>query len=369
MFGIPRQARPNRQARRLAVLAACFVSIFAASAASAQATTATFLYTGGEQTFTVPAGVTTLHVVAIGGAGGDASVAKGGAGAEVVADLSVIPGQTLYVEVGGRGETEAEGGVGGFNGGGTGAGGGGGASDIRTLPRASGLVTDTRLVVAGAGGGGGGSGFEAGTDGGAAGSPGVSGFYAGGGAGTQTEGGTGAEGCGATGGNGSRGLGGDGGNAAALAGPGGGGGGGLFGGGGGGGSCEVSSSGGGGGSSLVPAGGSLALASLATAPQVQITYTPPTEPVAKAPNTKLGSHPAKVVKTKKAKAKVKFKFSSDVAGATFKCKLDKGSFKPCTSPKAYKVKPGKHKFSVKALSGGVADSTPATFSFKVVRKH
>jgi hypothetical protein len=336
-----------------------------AGAGSAQAATSTFFYTGGEQTFTVPAGVTSLHVVAIGAAGGDATAAKGGAGAEVVADLGVTPGQTLYIEVGGKGETEAEGGVGGFNGGGAGGGGGGGASDIRTSPFASGLTPDTRLIVAGAGGGGGGSGFEAGTDGGAAGSPGVSGLYAGGGAGTQTEGGAGAEGCFSAGGNGSLGLGGDGSSAGILAGPGGGGGGGYYGGGGGGGSCEISSSGGGGGSSLVPPGGQLSLASASTAPMVEISYTPPT-PVA--PNTVLGFHPAKKVRTKKKRVKVKFTFSSSAAAATFKCKLDKGSFKPCSSPKAYRVKPGRHKFSVEALSGGLVDPTPATFRFKVVRK-
>ena len=83
------------------------------------------------------------------------------------------------------------------------------------------------------------------------------------------------------------------------------------------------------------------------------------------PETKLGSHPKKTIKTKKKKVKVKFGFSSDVAGATFKCKLDKGQFAPCTSPRTYKVKLGKHKFSVVASSGGVADTTPATFGFKV----
>lgn len=332
------------------------------SAAPAHATTLTFLYTGGEQTFTVPAGVTSLHVVAIGAAGGDATAAKGGAGAKVVADLGVTPGQTLYIEVGGKGETEAEGGVGGFNGGGAGGGGGGGASDIRTLPFASGLTTDTRLVVAGAGGGGGGSGFEAGTEGGAAGSPGVSGLYAGGGAGTQTEGGAGAEGCLSTGSSGSLGLGGNGSYAGSLAGPGGGGGGGYYGGGGGGGSCEISSSGGGGGSSLVPPGGQLSLAATSTASMVEIFYTAPT------PNTVLGFHPAKKIRTKKKRVKVKFTFSSSAAGATFKCKLDKGAFKPCSSPKTYRVKRGKHKFSVEALSGGLVDPTPASFRFKVVRK-
>jgi hypothetical protein len=107
-------------------------------------------------------------------------------------------------------------------------------------------------------------------------------------------------------------------------------------------------------------------------PKVEITYTPPapsgpTVAPVPPPNTKLGSHPAKKIKTAKKRVKVKFGFSSPTAGVTFKCKLDKAAFAPCVSPKTYKVKPGKHKFSVEAASGGLTDPSPATFSFKVVK--
>lgn len=88
---------------------------------------------------------------------------------------------------------------------------------------------------------------------------------------------------------------------------------------------------------------------------------------AKAPDTVLGSHPKKPIKTKKQKASINFSFSSDVAGATFQCKLDSGDFASCTSPKSYKVKVGRHTFSVAAVSNGVVDSTPASVSFKVVK--
>lgn len=45
----------------------------------------------------------------------------------------------------------------------------------------------------------------------------------------------------------------------------------------------------------------------------------------------------------------KFKFKSNEAGSTFQCKLDKGKFKTCRSPKTYKkLKPGKHVFKVRA---------------------
>jgi hypothetical protein len=63
----------------------------------------TVTYTdAGEHVFTVPAGVTSLHVVAIGGKGGG-GFAPGGAGARAEGDLTVTSGQTLYAEVGGAG--------------------------------------------------------------------------------------------------------------------------------------------------------------------------------------------------------------------------------------------------------------------------
>jgi hypothetical protein len=96
-----------------------------------------------------------------------------------------------------------------------------------------------------------------------------------------------------------------------------------------------------------------------------VTASSPPLPV---PDTILGSHPKKTVKTKKKKAKVKFSFSSDAAGATFQCRLDKGAFAPCTSPKSYKVKPGRHTFSVEAVDSAGTDATPAAFSFKVKKE-
>ena len=50
----------------------------------AQATTTTFNFTGAEQTFVVPTGITKLHVVATGGKGGHGAAGttgSGGAGA------------------------------------------------------------------------------------------------------------------------------------------------------------------------------------------------------------------------------------------------------------------------------------------------
>jgi hypothetical protein len=68
------------------------------------------------------------------------------------------------------------------------------------------------------------------------------------------------------------------------------------------------------------------------------------------------------------KRKVKFRFISDEPGSTFECKLDKGPFEPCTSPRKVKhLDPGQHTFRVRATDpAGNADATPAKDKFKVV---
>ncbi len=82
-----------------------------------------------------------------------------------------------------------------------------------------------------------------------------------------------------------------------------------------------------------------------------------------APATTLNKAPAK----KSARRMAKFTFSSDQAGSTFECKLDKKPFKPCSSPFKKPVKPGGHNFKVRAVnSAGAADPTPATFHWKVL---
>jgi hypothetical protein len=86
------------------------------------------------------------------------------------------------------------------------------------------------------------------------------------------------------------------------------------------------------------------------------------------PDTIIRAHPKAKVKTGKVKAMVRFTFASDQAGATFRCALDKGKFKPCSSPAIYAVKPGRHRFRVEALGAAGTDPTPGSFSFRVVRK-
>ena len=216
----------------------------------------TFNYTGAVQTYTVPAGVTSLQVDAKGAAGGTGggatfSVNVGRAGARVQATLSVIPGQVLQILVGAGGVFNPTGTVrsGGYNGGGAASfgGTGGGATDLR----GSGGTLADRLLVAGGGGGGGYQGSPNSTLGGAGGTPnGGNGSITDGGGVTTTSGTGGTQAAGGSAGGG-LGTGGDGGNIGGTSG-GGGGGGGYYGGGGG------TNSGGGGGSSWVTPTGSSA---------------------------------------------------------------------------------------------------------------
>lgn len=229
-------------------------------------TTVTFSYTGGPQSWTVPAGVTSITVDAKGAGGGNGNAMPGANGGRVQATLQVTPGSTLYFYVGGKG-TDGQGASvdqaspGGFNGGGNGGfdnsgqvengGGGGGASDIRS----AGNTLSDRLIVAG-GGGGGAAGFfslnnPSGAGGGLVGQSAAnySNLAIGGGGGSQVAGGSAFAGRGAT--PGALGIGGNGStnqNAWGSAG----GGGGYYGGGGGSGVLDHSagySAGGGGGSS------------------------------------------------------------------------------------------------------------------------
>src|SRR5436190_20355635 len=105
--------------RRLTAVSIAVLGAWAPAAHGAVTATRTFNPIAAEQVFTVPVGVGTIQVHAIGGAGGCAHTAQGHGG-DVSATLTVIPGQLLYVEVGGNG---ANSGAAGFNGGGAGGGG------------------------------------------------------------------------------------------------------------------------------------------------------------------------------------------------------------------------------------------------------
>ena len=99
---------------------------------------ARFHYTGAQQTFTVPSGVTQITVTADGasGAGSTFRHMKGGKGGLVKATIPVASGETLAIFVGGDGgKSSASGGPGGFNGGGNGGVTGSGSASERQRRR------------------------------------------------------------------------------------------------------------------------------------------------------------------------------------------------------------------------------------------
>lgn len=227
--------------------------------------------TTGTDSFSVPAGVTSVAVTAVGGKGGMGggtdinnlpAGGSGGNGANVTTTASVTSSSTLTVTVAGNGgdggaaaggSPGSGGGGGGGAGGNGGGGGGGGASSV--------YAGSTALVVA-AGGGGGGAGVMSidAADGGAAGGDGRQAECVGQGGKAGTSGGTAPGGavCGIAsrfpdefsgGAQGTANAGGDGGSNE-ISNTGGGGGGGGVGGGGGGGEGDANGGGGGGGYSL-----------------------------------------------------------------------------------------------------------------------
>ncbi|MCF8220151.1 MAG: hypothetical protein K9I97_01585, partial [Cryomorphaceae bacterium] len=112
----------------------------------------TFNFTGAQQTWTVPAGVTSINVDVQGAQGGQTSYGTAGRGGRTQATIPVSPGATIIINVGGQGNYS----TGGWNGGGNPygcgcVGGGGGASDIRI----GGNALANRAIVAGGGGGAG----------------------------------------------------------------------------------------------------------------------------------------------------------------------------------------------------------------------
>ena len=149
----PRTDRPARTRRWLlgrgvaAAMLPAIYSIVAPRPAAAQSAppppsgTESFSFTGDVETFVVPAGVVEITIEAIGarggrGAGGRAEGGAGGRGGRTTATVSVTPGASLTVRVGGVGpDGSADSATdGGFSGGGGSEGDGGGGR--RRLGRA-----------------------------------------------------------------------------------------------------------------------------------------------------------------------------------------------------------------------------------------
>jgi hypothetical protein len=85
------------------------------------------------------------------------------------------------------------------------------------------------------------------------------------------------------------------------------------------------------------------------------------------PQTRLAFHPRASLLTQRKWRRVAFRFASSEAGSSFRCKLDRKPYRPCTSPRAYSVKAGRHTFRAFAIDrAGNRDRTPVLFKFRVL---
>jgi hypothetical protein len=83
------------------------------------------------------------------------------------------------------------------------------------------------------------------------------------------------------------------------------------------------------------------------------------------PNTRFTHHPRRRTRNRK----VRFAFASSMTGASFQC-FYTGGWRPCRSPQKFRhLKPGSYRFKVRAVANGKRDPTPASWLFKVVRRH
>jgi Ca2+-binding RTX toxin-like protein len=87
------------------------------------------------------------------------------------------------------------------------------------------------------------------------------------------------------------------------------------------------------------------------------------------PRTRFLHRPAKRVLAAHRFRSVSFAFAANEAGSAFRCKLDRSSFKPCHSPRRYRLGLGRHTLRVFAIDrAGNRDRSPALFSFSIRRR-
>jgi Ca2+-binding RTX toxin-like protein len=93
----------------------------------------------------------------------------------------------------------------------------------------------------------------------------------------------------------------------------------------------------------------------------------PPKPDQTPPATRLRHHPAALLFASGPRRRVSFAFAASEPGARFRCRLDRQPWRPCHSPRAYLVLPGRHTFRAFAIDAtGNRDRSPVTFSFRVL---
>jgi hypothetical protein len=96
---------------------------------------------------------------------------------------------------------------------------------------------------------------------------------------------------------------------------------------------------------------------------------PETQKVAEAvPSTFIRRKPPHLVRTRRRTARVVFGFGSDLAGATFACRVDASLYRLCRQRLVRRFGLGSHALRVFARNAsGIGDPTPAVYRFRVKR--
>jgi CSLREA domain-containing protein len=119
-------------------------------------------------------------------------------------------------------------------------------------------------------------------------------------------------------------------------------------------------------------GGGTSELAIATSPAAPVSTVACPAAANCAPPPAKGAPPqAKIFKGSKGKKFVKataaFKFKASVEGSTFQCRLDGKPFRKCHSPKVYTgLKPGRHRFEVRAIGPDGQVGAPARLKFSVL---
>ena len=86
------------------------------------------------------------------------------------------------------------------------------------------------------------------------------------------------------------------------------------------------------------------------------------------PAVRLRGRRNRVVRETRGPARVRFAFTSPEAGARFECRIDRGRFRPCRSPRSVRIARGRHRFSVRAVDALGNRGPAASARVRVVRR-
>jgi Ca2+-binding RTX toxin-like protein len=111
-----------------------------------------------------------------------------------------------------------------------------------------------------------------------------------------------------------------------------------------------------------------------TPPATSSSSTPPKgkrqpRPDTTPPQTRLSQRPRSILFAARPRRSVAFTFASNEPGSSFRCKLDRDRYRPCRSPRRYRLTAGRHAFRVYAIDrAGNRDRSPVLVKLRIRRR-